>query len=146
MEKDKTSLYLLSIVGIVAVVGIVVLVLNAGYNSTVITTEDLAGQVEKIGVFESTNDPNSDIDDKIAECTEEYKSCKSRCAQAKEAASNEIDVYYDRSQKLSGDMSDAGKYFKANVKLKVDAMSSGYEACLRACEDQYRNCLGTAMQ
>ncbi len=47
MEKDKTSLYLLSIVGIVAVVGIVVLVLNAGYSSTVITTEDLAGQAAK---------------------------------------------------------------------------------------------------
>ncbi len=40
-EKDKSNLYLLSIVGIVAVVGIVVLVLNSG---TVSVNDDLTGQ------------------------------------------------------------------------------------------------------
>ncbi len=43
MDKDKTSLYLLSIVGIVAVVGIVVLVLNAGIGGMYVS-EDLGGQ------------------------------------------------------------------------------------------------------
>ncbi len=43
MEKEKTNLYLLSIVGIVAVVGIVVLTLNAG------TGTDISGQALGIG-------------------------------------------------------------------------------------------------
>lgn len=47
MAKNKTSLYLLSIVGIVAVVGIVVLILGNGNSASVsstYTTEDLSGE------------------------------------------------------------------------------------------------------
>ena len=44
MVKEKTNLYLLSIVGIVAIVGIVVLVLNSGAGSVSLSTEDLSGE------------------------------------------------------------------------------------------------------
>ncbi len=42
MVKEKTSLYLLSILGIVAVVGIVILLMNT-------STIDLTGQARKAG-------------------------------------------------------------------------------------------------
>jgi hypothetical protein len=49
MENEKTNLYLLSIVGIVAVVGIVVLVLNTGrLNSFSLGDNDVTGQALSI--------------------------------------------------------------------------------------------------
>jgi hypothetical protein len=52
MVKEKTSLYLLSIVGIVAVVGIVVLLLNGGQVSTEVNEQvsdgDIAGEAIKL--------------------------------------------------------------------------------------------------
>ncbi len=42
--KDKTGLYLLSIVGIVALVGVVVLILNSTSSSSALSTHDFSGQ------------------------------------------------------------------------------------------------------
>ncbi len=44
MEKSKTNLYLVSIVGIVAVVGIVILLLQSSQQTLVWTDEDITGQ------------------------------------------------------------------------------------------------------
>lgn len=46
-KEQKTNLYLLAIVGIVAVVGIVVLVLNAGSGTVYVSDEDLSGEAYK---------------------------------------------------------------------------------------------------
>lgn len=47
-KGEKTNLYLLAIVGIVAVVGIVVLVLNAGSESVTLSSDDLSGETLKV--------------------------------------------------------------------------------------------------
>ena|SRR3989338_77441 len=47
-QEQKTNLYLLAIVGIVAVVGVVVLVLNAG-SGGVYVSDDLSGEAFKSG-------------------------------------------------------------------------------------------------
>lgn len=43
-QEQKTNLYLLAIVSIVAVVGVVVLVLNAGSGSVYVSDSDLSGE------------------------------------------------------------------------------------------------------
>lgn len=48
MEKDKTSLYLLSIVGVVAIVGIVVLILNSG-NLVIFSRSTEASPLDNVG-------------------------------------------------------------------------------------------------
>ncbi len=48
-KLEKSNLYLLSIVGIVAVVGIVVLVLNGGGSSSLsLSSDDLSGEALKV--------------------------------------------------------------------------------------------------
>ena len=48
-KGEKTNLYLLSIVSIVAIVGIAVLILNSGAGSVSLSGDDLSGEAIKTG-------------------------------------------------------------------------------------------------
>lgn len=60
-KNEKTNLYLLVIVGIVAVVGIVVLVLNSGIGSTSLSSSDVSGQAIQMKTGSSFSIGNTKI-------------------------------------------------------------------------------------
>ena len=83
MAKEKTNLYLLSIVGIVAIVGIVVLVLNSGAGSVSLSTEDLSGEAFKVSATKTLSDIDTSFNlPSTVGSSDSAKSCKDQCVLA----------------------------------------------------------------